>query len=406
MGNVYLQRYAYPNQLIAETPDPDLELAIVIPCYNEPHLLDTLQSIHQCSLPPGGVEILVIINDSEQDSTSVRNQNQESLRAARRWTSQLDSKLKFFLQYENLPHKHAGVGLARKVGKDGILVCLDADCRVDPNYLESIFHHFKQFPQTPGCAIYFEHPLTGTHEPEIYQGIAAYELHLRYYTHALKYAGHPFAFQTVGSAMAVRSSAYQKQGGMNRRQAGEDFYFLQNIFLLGNFTEITNTRVIPSPRASSRVPFGTGKAIKSWLEQTSDTFLTYNYHTFNDLKHFIRLILESSDEEAGRVCQAVPPSMRSFIGKEVLINKLKEIRGQTTSHARFTKRFFNWCNGFFVFKYAHHARDQFYPNISVEEASSWLLKNNYGIEAPKQKLALLKQFRALDKQSTYGLSLQ
>ena len=49
----------------------------------------------------------------------------------------------------------------------------------------------------------------------------------------MKFAGYPWAMYTVGSAFAVTAEAYVKRGGMNRRQAGEDFYFLQNLAHIG-----------------------------------------------------------------------------------------------------------------------------------------------------------------------------
>ena len=53
---------------------------------------------------------------------------------------------------------------------------------------------------------------------------------------------------------------------MNRKKAGEDFYFLQKLFDAGHFSECNTTRVIPSPRPSDRVIFGTGPAIREYLE--------------------------------------------------------------------------------------------------------------------------------------------
>src|SRR5690606_5551781 len=131
------------------------------------------------------------------------------------------------------------VGLARKIGMDealrrldragrldGVIACFDADCTCDPNYLVEVERFFRENPKAPGCSIYFEHPLSGPAEPGIYQAVARYELHLRYYIEALRHAGFPHAFHTIGSSMAARASAYLQQGGMNKRQAGEDFYFL------------------------------------------------------------------------------------------------------------------------------------------------------------------------------------
>ena len=83
---------------------------------------------------------------------------------------------------------------------------------------------------------------------------AAYECHLRYYVEALRFAGFPHAYHTIGSAMAVRPEAYMKQGGMNRRKAEKIFYFLNKIMLLGNFSECLSTVVYPLPGHPKECP--------------------------------------------------------------------------------------------------------------------------------------------------------
>ena len=93
----------------------------------------------------------------------------------------------------------------------------------------------------------------------------AYELHLRYLNLFSRFTGFPYAYHTIGSCFGVRAETYASQGGMNKRKAGEDFYFLHKIIPLGEFREINNTCVIPSPRESDRVPFGTGAAIGKYL---------------------------------------------------------------------------------------------------------------------------------------------
>ena len=84
--------------------------------------------------------------------------------------------------------------------------------------------------------------------------------------------------------MAVRADIYAGQGGMNKRQ-GEDFrIFLHKIIPLGQFGEINNTRVIASPRPSARVPFGTGKAVREFLD--NGRIESYPLAAFEDLKVF------------------------------------------------------------------------------------------------------------------------
>jgi len=110
----------------------------------------------------------------------------------------------------------------------------------------------------------------------------------------LDFAGFPDSIYTIGSAFAVRAEAYVKQGGMNRRQAGEDFYFLNKLTKLGTVAEINDAFVFPSARVSDRVPFGTGAAMTKWMNEDEDLTKTYNFAAFQDLKRlFDRLILYS-----------------------------------------------------------------------------------------------------------------
>ncbi len=76
---------------------------------------------------------------------------------------------------------------------------------------------------------------------------------------------------------------------MNRRQAGEDFYFIQKLVPAGGYFNLNSTTVYPSPRASSRVPFGTGASMRKLSAETSSTFLTYNILAFKELRTFFEL---------------------------------------------------------------------------------------------------------------------
>ena len=414
-ASVYLDRYGYGPRLIKDLPRSQLELVLVIPCFFEPDLIATLQSLVSCNVTAGTVEVIVIINHSESAAEEIKKFNQNCLETAQRWLSQKDTELTIHLILQTLPAKHAGVGLARKIGmdeairrfdsvhKDGIIACLDADCTVSANYFSDLIKHFQDNPATPGCSIYYEHDLEGSLEPEIYQAITAYELHLRYYTHGLKYGRLPCAFQTVGSSMAVRSSAYQKQGGMNKRKAGEDFYFLQKIIKLGSFSELKTITVFPSPRRSKRVPFGTGKAIIDILQQDRPDLLTYNPRTFDDLRQLanrVQQFFEATNSNVSRLWNTFPDCFQAYMSEEEFVQQVQQINEQTSTAHSFQKRFFQWCDGFFAFKYANYARDNHYLPIPISEGARWLLKQAYGKAAISENpKGLLMQFRSLDKQS-------
>jgi len=304
--------------------------------------------------------------------------------------------------------------LARKIGMDeavrrfddidrpgGIIVCYDADCRCERNYLRSIERHFEKNPRTPGCSIYFEHPLDGRLDAKVYEAIAAYELHLRYYVHGLRYAGFPHAHHTIGSCMAVRADVYKQQGGMNKRKAGEDFYFLQKIFPLGAFTELTDTTVNPSPRGSDRVPFGTGKAVQAHL--AGNKISTYPLEAFLDLKMlFDGLPATDRDEPLLRsdLGDGLPESLRTFLREQRFTEALAEIRDNTSTPAAFRTRFFRWFNGFQAMKFIHHARDHYYGERAIEADAERLLEllvERVGCKVGGSTRELLLAYRRLDR---------
>lgn len=407
----YLQQRALLFSQIERKPSPNLGLTVVIPACREEHLLLSLMALHRCTLPKCDVEVLVIINDSETAPTATRDLNLRIAAEAERWADRHNSTRRWFhiLYHCGLSRKEAGVGLARKIGMDeacrrleraeaprGIIACFDADSLCATNYLCAIEAHFRDHPKSPACSIRFEHPLRGAeYPPEIYQAIVLYELHLRYYIQAQRYAGFPHAFHTVGSSMAVRCDAYQQQGGMNRRQAGEDFYFLHKFTSSPHFSELHSTCVIPSPRPSDRVPFGTGRAVNELL-RNSQGYLTYSLQTFEDLGVLFDAIPKIYD--AGSMDDLLlPDSIQSFFRETDGWRAVEEARANTAGEAAFRQRFFRWFNAFTVMKFAHFARDHCYPNVPVEQAAATLLPRRLpDVSVDADALALLLTYRALD----------
>lgn len=406
----YLQKSALYPPLIETIPSTALGLIVVIPCFDEPNLLKSLESLKKCDLPNSNVEIIVIINCSENADFEVIEQNRFSYEQASEFANIHSTEhLNFQIFNLQFPPKHAGVGLARKVGmdeaarrfealnKDAIIVCFDADSECDSNYLIEIEKSFNANPKAPGASLYFEHPLEGTEfDAEIYQGIIQYELYLRYYCNALRKAGHPFAFQTIGSSMAVKSKVYQAQGGMNKRKAGEDFYFLEKIIPLGNFIEINSTKVIPSPRPSHRVPFGTGKAISKWLEFQSD--LTYNPLIFNDLKTlFDHIPLLYSELKLRNTYDSFPSSINKFISFEAFDLNINEIKANAKGLESFRQRFFKWFNLFMVLKFVHFCKENIYDQVTINQAVKAIFPKSDTITHATYNKELLLELRRIDR---------
>jgi glycosyltransferase involved in cell wall biosynthesis len=260
----YFKRFQTKKIQIDLLPSNDLKIIIVIPVYNEENISATLDSlfINQDDLY-FSVEVITLVNNSEDAKPEIKEQNLATFKDLIKLSQTYQKKTTLIPVYiNNLDQKHAGVGWARKLGMDlalqrfkkinydGVIVGLDADTTVESNYLNSIYHFFKK-TNFNSASIHFEHPTQGNEFDDFhYQQIINYELHLRYYKNSLKFANLPYSYHTIGSAFAVNASSYAKQGGMNRRKAGEDFYFITKLIKGEKFGEITKTKVIPSPRIS------------------------------------------------------------------------------------------------------------------------------------------------------------
>ncbi len=392
-------------------------IIVVIPCHAETELLATLESLWACARPRTPVEVIVVINAGTDDSARTHSVNARTREEAERWiAAHQDAGLAFHLRHHpDLPPRHAGVGLARRLGMDealgrlarapgeGIIVSLDADCRCEPSYLVAIEAHFASHRETPGCSIHFEHPLEGDSDPALYDGIAHYELFLRYYRHALRCAGFPHAFYTVGSSMAVRGWAYRQQGGMNRRRAGEDFYFLNKVIALGGFSELATTTVIPSPRVSTRVPFGTGRAMLAWRDGTNRYERVYAPAIFADLHALIARVPDfyTALPTDPALLRGLPESVVGFLSALRFEARLAELQSNTASAAAFRKRFFRWFDGFRVVKFVHAAARDLHPgvplNLAARTVAGWCGAPTHGFPDGADVRSLLAHFRALDR---------
>ena len=379
-------------ELVKEAPHQNTGIIVVIPSFDEPHIIQLLNSLNSCYPPECRVEVIIIVNAPPAATGESLKNNLRTVNNIKQWK---DSHVPFFSLFPvdvGQPSiKEWGVGLARRAGMDealrrfdlisrreGIIVNLDADCLVSQNYFISLESELLKRKERNGCSVFFEHPLSGDDYPdEIYEAIIQYELHLRYYFQALKYTGFPFVFHTVGSAIAVKALAYVKAGGMNRRQAGEDFYFIQKLLPSGGYFSLNSATVFPSPRISARVPFGTGPAVEKMVNSEEKAYYTYNPQAFTDLKRLFGLKGKSyisNDIQLVKSYNDFPDSVKSFIGEENWKSKIIEIKENTSTDSTFKKRFFQWFNMFRIVKYLNYSHLNIYRKIPVLEATAQLLK--------------------------------
>jgi hypothetical protein len=415
-ASTYLEEREVFPEIIKEAPDINTGIIVVVPSYNEPGICKLLDSLAVCSRPECAVEVIIIINAPPVATQESLDNNLLTLKRIESWKKEnIECFFRLFPFMTGQPSiKGWGVGLARKTGMDeavrrfnsinkteGVILNLDADCVVEKNYFVSVFNELLKKSDRAACSIYFEHPLSGTdfHEKN-YKSITLYELHLRYYYQGLAFSGFPYVFHTVGSAIAVKALPYVKAGGMNRRQAGEDFYFIQKLVPNGGYFNLISTTVYPSPRASFRVPFGTGASIGKLTEEDIGTLLTYNIMAFKELRAFfsgLEKFYNCSPEELSEYHKLFPPALKGFIEEKEWIRKMIEIKGNTSGIDSFIKRFFAWFNMFKIVKYLNYSHNLFFEKTAVDVAASELLRNTgivFNSEEPKD---LLFCYRKLEK---------
>ena len=411
------ERALFPG-LINEAPDKKTGIIVVIPAFNEPGITSLLDSLAVCDEPDCKVEILIIINaPSNADAESLENNN-ICITNIEAWKKKnKNCFFRLFVFNAGKPSlKGWGVGFARKTGMDeavrrfdeinkpeGAIVNLDADCLVQANYFTSIWSDLLENKERAACSIYFEHPVTGNDfQLSIYKYIILYELHLRYYLQGLKYSGFPYAFHTVGSAIAVKAFHYIKVGGMNRRQAGEDFYFIQKLVPLGGYFALNKTTVYPSPRESLRVPFGTGPAMTRLMGSSDPLMLTYNTDAFGELRLLFSTVIQlfgSRKVEIHDYYSNLPPGLKSFINEKEWSVKISELNKNTSGEESFRKRFFGWFNMFRIVKYMNHTHPELFEKKSVNESASELLKITGKEFYTKDPLEILIYYRKLERDS-------
>ena len=404
--NQYFNRFQFRKINISLEPSKDLKIIVVIPSYNEENIQPTIDSLFLKQDDFSfNVEVIILINNSESEIEEIKEQNILTLKTLQNLSETYSNSNMHLIPVliGDLDAKHAGVGWARKLGMDiatqrfrtinfnGIIVGLDADTIVESNYLNSIYSFFSN-NNFNAASIYFEHPITGDSFSDVHlEQIKYYELHLRYYKNSLKYSNLPYSFHTIGSAFALTASAYARQGGMNRRKAGEDFYFINKLIKGEIFGEINDTKVMPSPRVSNRVPFGTGRAILEGLNTKKDLSLTYDFQSFEVIYSWINRI-ETKDFKYGNF----PEILKAYLGEEIWIKHHTMMLNNTNSHKSYLKLFYNIFDAFWMLKFIHYLRDNYYPNTRLlDNTNTLLIKMNYPIIS--SITSQLEFLRKLDK---------
>lgn len=414
-ASTWLESRTLFPEIIDEAPDTNTGIIVVVPAYNEPGIVKMLDSLAGCSRPECEVEVIIVVNAPSDASDESKRNNDLTIENIDSWKRQ--HKNCFFRLFSFIASPVTtgwGVGMARKTGMDeaarrfnylnkpdGVILNLDADCLVQENYLIAVYNELLIKKERSACSIYFEHPVKGDEfSGKTYESIILYELHLRYYFQALAHTGFPYVFHTVGSAIAVKALHYIKAGGMNRKQAGEDFYFIQKLLPLGGYFSLNSTTVYPSPRESFRVPFGTGASMGKLAITEKPILMTYDLAAFDDLRLLFEMtqkIYSCNENDLPAFYDNLTAGIKSFISSNELCEKIDEIKNNTSGYLSFEKRFFGWFNMFKVVKYLNFVHTELFDKKEVTDMASALLVKKGIVFKSDNPAELLMFFRSLEK---------
>ena len=367
-------------------------LVVVIPAMAEwPGLVNTLTDLERGMTEDLAEEVLVlvVVNHPNGAPESVQENNRQTLKALANPKFLGLCRIRLgVIDAASAPVIPAGegVGTARKLGMDaaaailngagspwGGIICLDADTRVDPDYLDRWMACFASGRRW-GVVCEVWHRPEGSGRLE--DGIAAYECRLRCHELGLCLAGSPYGYPVVGSAMACSSVAYGASRGMKRRTAGEDFYFLQALAKTGRIEKVPDIRVYPAGRISERVPFGTGRTMLQIMDEPDARPRAYHPETYRLLRQVFdaAVLLETGNAEAFMVAlKRESAVLEAFFTAAAFPQVWERISANHRQAAARRRAFHEWFDGFRTLKLIHFLRDSGWDMISPEAAAGPLL---------------------------------
>lgn len=406
----YLETWAepeVPKGLYRSTFFPKKEnryyYCAVIPLYGEASLWleQGLSSLLKAAEAVQSKTLLIaVLNRHELSESWVRAENESTLQFLNQFPKtpipdfplmtlyELNSQVDLILLNHNeephLFHSKEGVGKARKLGCDlalaltttPILNCkyihtTDGDAIVDPDYFEI---------EASTQADILLHPYTHVGDYEQMEALRIYEESLRYYVAGLKYANSPYAHESLGSTIATTPECYAKVRGFPKRNAAEDFYFLNKAVKVGKLHQSDKGLVKLLGRKSDRVPFGTGVGTEKIFQKMQENKPITFYHPkcFEVLKNLNAVIAdwsESPEKKVDRKSLTLSIVGEVEIGDKDSLEEILETLGffeiletakaQRTSSEAILKHAHESWDGFKTLKLVHAIRERLLPSVGL-----------------------------------------
>lgn len=387
----YLAIYAEPeSRQLTAFPNIQLDHSLVIPCFREtPAFAERLQSslmteqkilgIVVINQPPGPVDPLNknLLHYFCQLGIAWQSAGLTLFRAA--------TGESYWLVVDRFSdglciNKKLGVGLARKIGCDIAVqliekgVCgnkwvytSDADAHLPQNY----FTPFATTGNSSAAVFATKHTATSATLPSVLAATQLYEQALGYYVRGLTWAGSPYNFPTIGSAMAVCARAYCQARGFPKRSGGEDFYLLNKLAKLGSVARVNSVCVEIEARVSDRVPFGTGPAVEKILalENPAD-FTYYAPEVFTALKSWMERIpniwpaLQSRNDPL----QGLHSGIVAILAESGIATLWEHLLKQVNSAPKCEAAVHHWFDAFRTLKFIRQLQETQFPAAPLAQS--------------------------------------
>lgn len=329
----YLKTYAEPvASRVARLPET-YDAAVVVPSYaEEVSTFDRLTS----AAGSGAKNLLILVVNAPLDAPAdYARRNDTFLEAVRESgvVTTLDAGVEWIARSQSVSkldvllldatrgslklRAKEGVGRARKMGLDVALslylrgqllspMCgsTDADVSLPQGYFGALRSVEDDAPGTPlprtslprASGIIFPYRHLLPKEGRVREMMTELEVSFRYYVLGLHHAGSPYAFHTLGSAVAVSLPHYARVRGVPNRQAGEDFHLLAKLSKLMPLKRLTEPTIEIETRVSDRVPFGTGPSLSKALGPQDGGVRFHHPLAFQWLREVLDALSRAADE--------------------------------------------------------------------------------------------------------------
>ena len=400
----YLARHAEPEAAAAEGIDGRFGHVLVVPAYGEEQsLFDTLGSVPRG--PDGDTLVIVVLNARGDSPEGVHRANDAARQRLLQEASAAEESDGHPVTTLSYPHgrilmidraqkdrflpEGQGVGLARKIGND-LALRLHAEGRVASPWIHNTDadtlltnDYFEQTKEIAGeeiaAALYFFEHRVGD-DDSLARAARLYEISLRYYTLGLAWAGSPYAYESMGSCVAVRPEAYAAVRGFPRKNAAEDFYILNKLAKVGAIARLGGAPLRLEGRVSHRVPFGTGKALSDMLSDRrgESGFRLYHPAVFAHLAAWLR-VLSALARSRGRMEEALAemPRGNPFFRADLLLESLERLDAfpamreaveRSEKPVVMLRHFHTWFDAFRTLKLIHALSEGGFTSLYWREA--------------------------------------